>query len=67
MEKLTTNIKRDTFRHFAPYTIAISQSIVGAGFKPAPTLIELGAALLEPRKQIRSNNFRINMLSEECS
>ncbi|MEA3417549.1 MAG: IS200/IS605 family transposase [Thermodesulfobacteriota bacterium] len=23
-----------------------------------------GAALLEPRKQIRSNNFRINMLSE---
>jgi hypothetical protein len=32
---LATNIKRDTFRHFVP--IAIPQSRVGAGFKPAPT------------------------------
>jgi len=30
-----TNIKRDTFRHFVP--IAIPQSRVEAGFKPAPT------------------------------
>ena len=34
-EKMATNIKRDTFRHFVP--IAIPQSRVEAGFKPAPT------------------------------
>jgi len=33
LQKKATNIKRDTFRHFVP--IAIPQSRVEAGFKPA--------------------------------